>query len=121
MHEGGAAIAGLYQVWLHRLLQQHRHRRIHAQVLASHWLNVARVPHDHPTESRVQVTQIARDRENRHHLRRWGDIEALLARDAIHRAAHPHNQIAQGTVVHVQAAPPCDPTRIQPVRIAVEH
>ena len=71
-------------------------------------------------EPPAQVLQVARHREDRHHLGGGGDVEARLARVAVRAAALPEGDRAQGAVVHVERALPVDPQRVDLVRVAVQ-
>ena len=63
-------------------------------------------------EAPAEVGEIPGDRDDRHHLRRGGDVEAGLARNAVCAPAEPDHDLAQGAVVHVEASPPGDRARV---------
>ena len=67
-----------------------------------------------------------REAEDRHHLGGDGDVEAVLAREAVGDAAERVDDLAQRAVVHVQHAPPGDAAgveaeRVAPVDVVVEQ
>jgi len=64
--------------------------------------------------------EIAGEREDRHDLAGGGDVEAGLARDAIHVATEAGDDVAQVAVVEVHDAAPADRLGIDAQRIAVE-
>src|SRR5208282_6164662 len=59
----------------------------------------------------------ARQTEDRHHLRRDGNVEAILSREAVGGAAERGHDRAQRPLVHVDGAPPGYPARIDAERI----
>ena len=82
--------------------------------------------HDHPAQPVLQIVQVPRQAEHRHHLGGDGDVEAILAREAVGHAAQAAHDGSQRAVVHVEAAPPrhaprIDAERIAPVDVVVDH
>ena len=101
-----------------RVLQQHRHRAVGLQVGGGDVLAVARLRHDHLAEPGLQFRQVAGQAEHRHHFGGDGDVEPVLPREAVGDAAQAADDAAQRAVVHVQAAAPGDPARVDAQRIA---
>ena len=121
VHQAGLALERLDQVGLERVLEQHGHRAGGAEVLGGDRLAaVVGVRDRDRAEPLAQVVQVARDRQDRHHLGGGGDVEAGLARVAVGAAALAERDRAQGAVVHVERALPADPQRVDLVRVAVQ-
>ena len=121
VHQARLALERLDQVRLDRVLEQHGHRAGRAEVLGGDRLAaVERARHGDAAEPRAQVLEVLGDREDRHHLRGRGDVEAGLARVAVRAAAEADGDVAQRAVVHVERAPPADAQRVDLVRVAVQ-
>src|SRR4029453_9422570 len=77
--------------------------------------------HD-PAEALAHVPQRGGQGDDRHHLRRGGDVEAALADDPILAHAHAGDDVAQGAVVDVQDPPPGDavPVDVEEVVVVVD-
>ena len=84
-----------------------------------HRLLVARVADDDLREPRLQVGQRLGKAEDRHHLGRDDDVEAVLPRIAVRGAAERDRDVAQRAVVHVHDALPRDPPDVQSERVAM--
>ena len=126
MHEGGRAFQRLHQIGRQSVLQQHRHGAVCLQVLRRHRRAIALLRHDHAPQALLQIVQIARQAEHRHHLGSDGDVEPVLAREAVGHTAQAAHDAAQRAIVHVEAAPPgdaprVDAQRIAPVDVVVDH
>ena len=57
--------------------------------------------------------------EDRHHFRGHHDVEAVLAREPVGRAAQPDHDLAQRAVVHVHHALPGDAAQVDAQLVAV--
>jgi hypothetical protein len=101
MDEGWRAFQRLHEVGIQRVAQKHRHRVIGRQIGRRHRRAVSPVADDHSAEARLQVRQIARQAQRRHHLGGDRDVESVLARIPGHHAAQPDDELAQGTVIPV--------------------
>ena len=126
MDEGGRALQRLHQVGRQRVLQQHRHRPVRLEVGRAHRLTVAGIGDDDVAQPRLQVLEVLGQAEDRHHLGRDGDVEAVLAREAVGDAAQRRHHLAQAAVVHVDGAAPghapaVDAERIAPVDVVVDQ
>ena len=104
--EGGVVLQRLHHVGRDRVLQQHGHRPFGLEVAGVDRLLVAGVADDDVAEALGQVLEVARQAEDRHHFRGDGDVEAVLAREAVGRAAQRVHDRAQRAVVHVHDAAP---------------
>jgi hypothetical protein len=80
---------------------------------------IARVADDDPGQPLLQVAPRGGQAEDRHDLGRDDDVEAVLARKAIARAAKRDHGGAQRTVVHVDDAAPHDAPQVEAQRIAM--
>ena len=85
----------LHEVRLDRLLEQHGHRAGRAQLLGGDRLAFVGAADRDRAEARAQVLQVGRDGGDRHHLRRGGDVESGLPREAVCPAAEPDDDVAQ--------------------------
>ena len=116
----------LHQIGRERVLEQRGHGAVGVHRTGTHRLALAREPDHDVAEPRAQVVQIAREAEDRHHLGGHGDVEAVLAREAVGHAAERGHHAPQGAVVHVHHAAPAHPARIDarlvaPVDVVVHH
>ncbi len=109
----------LHQVRRERVLQQHRHGSVRLEVARMHRLVVAGVADDDAAEALLQVLERGRQAENRHDLGSHHDIEAVLARIAVGRAAQRHHDVAQRPVVHVHDALPLDAPHVDAQLVAL--
>ena len=73
---------------------------------------------DHAGQALLQFLEVAREAEDRHHLRGDGDVEAGFARHAVRRPAEAGDDLAQRAIIHVEHAPPGDAARIDVELIA---
>ena len=120
VHQARLPLERLDQVGLDRVLEQHGHRPGGAEVLGGNRIAAGGVGGRDPTDPLPQVLEVAGDGEDRHHLRRGGDIEAALARVAVGLAAEPERDLAQGPIVHVDGPLPRHAQRVDAVRVAVQ-
>ena len=119
MDQDRLTLEGLDQVRLQRVFHDHRHRPRDPQLLGGDGLAfVGRCDH-YSSEAPPQIPQICREREHRHDLRRRGDHELVLARDAVRLAAQADDRVAQLAIVHVERARPGDGGRVDVQWIAV--
>ena len=108
VHEAELALERLHDVRLQRVLQQHRHRAGRPDLLCGDRLAFRRVADRDRAEPPPQVGKVGREREDRHHLARGGDVEARLGRQAVLRTAQTADDVAQLPVGDVDRAPPRD-------------
>ena len=97
-----------------------------AQLAGGDGLALVGVGHHDARKARLQIGKVAREAENGHHLAGDGDVEAVLARHAVHAAAQAVRDEAQLAVVHIDAPLPGDAPRVDVQRVAlvdvvVEH
>ena len=121
VHEDRRVLQRLQQVRRHRVAHDHGHRAGTADVLGGHRLAVARVADDDPAEPLAHLLHRAGQREDRHHLRRRGDVEPGLAGDTVHPGAEPDDHVAQHPVVDVEHAPPGDVVLVDLAVVALEQ
>ena len=91
---------------------------VRLEVAGAHRLAVARIADDDVAEPLLQVVDVAGEAEDRHHLGGDGDVEAVLAREAVGDAAERGDDLAQRAVVHVDDAAPGDAAAVDAERIA---
>ena len=121
VHHGGRALQRLHQVRRQRVTQQHRHRAVGLDVGSRDIRAVALLRDDHLAKPGLQIGHVLGQTEHRHHLGGDGDVEPVLAREPVGHTAQTANDRAQRTIVHVEAAPPGNPPRIDAERIAPVH
>ncbi len=118
MDEGRRAFERLHEIRRQRVLEQRRHRALRLEVGGAHRFAVAGVADDDVAEPLLEVVEIVGEAEDRHHLGRDRDVEAVLARKAVGDAAERGHDRAQRAVVHVDGAPPGDAAAVDAERIA---
>ena len=124
--EGGRAFERLHQVGRQRVLEQRGHRAMRLEVAGAHGFAVARIADDDVGEPLLEVLEILGEAEDRHHLGRDRDVEAVLAREAVGDAAERGDDSAQRPVVHVHDPAPGDPAGVDaelvaPVDVVVDQ
>ena len=72
-------------------------------------------------EPLLEVGEVGREAEDRHHLAGHDDVEAVLAGIAVGRTAEPDHGVAQRAVVDVEHAPPGHAAHVDAERVAVVH
>ena len=126
MDEGRIALQRLDEVGCERVLEQHGHRPRRLELGRGHRTPVAGVADDHAAQPALEVGQVGGEAEHRHHLGGHGDVEAVLAREAVRHAAQTGDDLAQRAVVHVDGPAPRDPALVEallvaPINVVVEH
>ena len=119
MNKRRRALESLHQVRLQGILQKGCHGAFGMQVAGSDGLVVAGVSDDHAGQAGLQVVDVGSEAEHGHDLAGDGDIEAVLAREAVRLAAKADDDLAKGTVVHVDDALPGDATDVDVQLVAV--
>ncbi len=117
--ERRGALEGLHEVGAERVLEQHGHRALGLQVVRGDGPLLARVAHDDVAEATLEVLERGREAEDRHDLAGDDDVEAVLARVAVGRAAQRDGDVAQRAVVEVDDALPRDPAYVDAQLVAV--
>ncbi len=110
--DDGGVLDRLEQVRLERLAHDDGHGARTLQVLGGHRLAVVGVADDDAAEAGAHVVERGRQRQDRHHLRGGGDVEAGLAGDAVELRPEADHDVAQRPVVHVEHAPPGDVVQV---------
>ncbi len=108
MDVGRAALERLQQVRLDRVAQEDRHRTGDAEILGGDGLPLTVRGHDDPAKARSQVEEVAREGEDRHHLRGDGDHPLGLTGDAVLLAAEADHRPPDRPVADVDHARPAD-------------
>ena len=119
VNEGGVVLEGLHEIRLQRVLQQDRHRTVRLEVARMHGLLVARVADDDLAEPRLEIGERLRKAEDRHDFGGDDDVEAVLPRKAVARAAQRDGDVSQRAVVHVHDALPRNASHVDAQRVAV--
>src|SRR2546427_784610 len=101
--ERRSSLERLHQVRHERVLQQDRRGTVHVEVSDLHRTLLAVERDDDSFEARLEVRDPFRQTEDRHHLARGRDHELVLPRDPMLRAAETRDDVAQLSVVHVEA------------------
>ena len=81
----GIVLQRLHQVRHQRVLEQHGHGAVGLEVGGLDRLAVARVADDDVAEPALEILQVHGQAEDRHDLGGDGDVEAVLAREAVGR------------------------------------
>ena len=116
----------LHEVGHHRVLEQHRHRPVRLQVARKDRRLVAPRADDNVAETALQVLEIARQAQDRHHFGGDSDVEPTLAGIAVGRPTERGDDLAQRTVIHVHNATPRHPAHVDieivpPVDVVVDQ
>ena len=109
----------LHQVGLEGVLEQHGHGAVGFQVARGDGFLVLGITDDNVAEPFSQVFHRGREAEDRHDFRSHNNVEAVLARVTVGRAAERAGDVAQGTVVHVHHALPGDAAHVDVQFVAV--
>ena len=83
MHEGRVVLQRLHQVWLHGILEKHRHGAGGLEVAGIDRTLVAPVGDDDVSKPLLKVCEVGRKAENCHHLGGDGDVKAGFAGKAV--------------------------------------
>ena len=126
MHQRRRTFERLDEIGLDRLLEQRRHRAFRLEVGRRHRRLRVGVADHHPPEPAFEVVDVGREAERRHDFGGDRDVEAVLAGEAVGRAAEADHDFSKRTVVHVEHAPPGDAAqveaeRVAPVDVVVDH
>src|SRR5690349_17920560 len=112
MDERGLALERLHEIRLDRVLEQDGHRAGRAKLLGGHRLALVRLRDGDRTEPAPKILEVRGDGDDCHHLRRGRDVEAGLADVAVRTAPEPDGDVAERTVVDVDAPAPADRERV---------
>ncbi len=126
MHEGRVILQRLHEVGHERVLEQHGHGAGRLDVGRGDRPLVAGVGHDHPAQTPLEVGEVGGKAEDRHHLGRHGDVEAVFPGKAVGDAAEAGDDRAERPVVHVDHpapghAPLVDAELVAPIDVVVEQ
>ena len=126
MDEGRVVLEGLHQIGRDRVLQQHGHGAIGLEVAGIDRLLVARITDDDVAKALGQVGEVGREAEDRHDFGGDGDVETVLAREAVRDAAQRIGDLTKGAIVHVHDAAPGNAARVEaefvaPVDVVVDQ
>ena len=126
VHERSRSFERLHEIGPKRVPEQRGHRPRGLEVDRGHRMPVAPVADDHAAEAGFKIREIGGETERRHRLRRDRDVEPLLARKPVARAAEADDSLAQRPVVQVERAAPgdaalIDAERVAPVHMIVDH
>ncbi len=119
MQDRRVVLERLDEVRLDRVAQQGGHRAVRLQVARGDRPPVARVRDDDPREACLEIVKAVGEAQDRHHLRRDDDVEAVLARIAVRGPAEPDRHVAQRAIVQVDDALPRDAPHVDAERVAV--
>ena len=104
VHQGRGVLQGLDQVGLDGVLEQGSHRTFSLEIPAVDRISGIGIGHQNIAQTLLEVGQVRSQAEDRHHLTGYGDLEAIFSGGAVCLAAQTDDGVAQGTVVHIQAA-----------------
>ncbi len=109
----------LHQVGLDGVAQQRRHRAMGLHLRGRDGFEVARQADDDAAQACLQVRQVLGQAQDGHHFGGDDDVETVLAREAVGRAAQADRDVAQRAVVHVHHAAPADAAQVDAQLVAV--
>ena len=118
--ERGRAFERLHEVGFQGVFQKRRHGARRLEIARRHGSALIGVAHDDARKPRFQVAQRGSKAQDRHHFACDGDIEPVLAGDAVLAAAEAVFDVAKLAVVHVHAAAKNDLFGIDMERVALE-
>jgi hypothetical protein len=119
MDEGGIVLERLHEIRRDRIAQQRRHGAMRADVARENRLLLACVTHDDLAEAFLQILQAGGQTEDGHDFRRHHDVETILTRITIRRAAERHGDVAQCAVIAVHDAAPGHAAHVEARLVAV--
>ena len=108
VNQSGGVLEGLHQVGLDGVLEQGGHSADGLEVGRGDGLAVIGVGDDNAGQAGLEVVDVGGEAEDGHDLGGHGDLEAVLARNALRLAAQAINDVAELTVVHVNRTLPGD-------------
>ncbi len=117
--EGRVVLERLHQVRRERIFQEGRHRAVRLDVAGVNRLVIARIADDDLAEAFLEVLEARRETEDRHHFGGDHDVEPVLPRITVARAAETDRDVSERTVVDVQDAAPGDAPDIEAGGIAM--
>ena len=117
--DGRVVLQRLNQVRRQRVLQKHCHCAVGFQVTRRHRRLRAGVADDDVAQTLLQVLDRRRKAEDGHHFGGDHDVEAVLPRVAVGRAAERGGNVAQRAIVHVDHTLPGDAANVDVEFIAV--
>ena len=119
VHERGGPFQCLYEVGLDGVLEEGCHSAGGLEVVGRNGLSVCVVRDDDASETLLEVGDGCGQAEHSHDLAGDRDVISVLPGEAVGSAAESVNDIAQLSVVHVDAAPPGDASGIDVERVAL--
>ena len=121
VHQSRCVLQGLQQVGPNGIFHQDRHGAGRADLSCRDRFTPAVLANDDSSKALPQVLQRGRHGENGHHFTGHRNVKPGLAQHAVPLATHAHHNVAQGTVIHVQRAPPGDAVRVDIQGIAAQQ
>ena len=119
VHQCRPTLERLDEVRVDRVPEEQCHRAVRLEIAGADGGLVSPQSDDDAGQPRFEIFDSRRQGENRHDLRAGDDDESLFAgRTAVH-PAQPHDDAAQGAVVHVDRARPHDAARVDAEGVAV--
>ena len=102
--EAGGVFEGLDKVWFEGVFEEGGHCALCLKVTRVKDFSAAGVADDDSAEPGFEVGDVGCKAEDCHDFGGYGDHEVIFAGDAVGRASHADDEVAQRTVVHVEAA-----------------
>ena len=119
MDERRSAFERLHEIRVDGVLEQQRHRPLRLEIARPAGALVGAEADDDACDALFEILGPRRERQDRHDLRAGNDDEALFPHGAARQAAQPHNDAAQGPIVHIDRARPGDAANVQSQGVAV--
>ena len=121
MHQARGTGQGLHQVRLDGILQQGAHGTVNLQVTGKYRGTVIAVCNQNIAAALFQVRQAGGQAKDCHHLAGNGNHVMIFTWNTVDGTAHAHNNITQGTVIHIHNAGEDNAARVNFQRIALLH
>ena len=124
MNDSRSSFQSLNQVRLQSIFQKSCHSSFGMQITSSYrfllcYFTIC-ITNDDSGKSLLKVCNITCQTQNCHNLRCNGDIISVLSRHSIGLSAKSVYYITKLTVIHIHTSSPCDLSRVDVQRIALE-
>ncbi|VWM23686.1 Uncharacterised protein [Collinsella intestinalis] len=119
VHERGRVLERLNQIGLEGVFEQGRHGTLGLELAGADGLARIGVADHDLAQALLEVGDRSGQAQDGHDLGGDGDVEAVLARDALGLAADAVDDVAELTVVHVNNALPSDALDVDTERVAL--
>ena len=120
MHKGRRTADCLYQIGFQCVFQQNRHSVLRHKVARKHGFAVKIVGNQNIAQTTLQVDNVFRKGQHRHHFASRRNVEFFLVRHSVLYVVIDHHS-TQSTIVYVQATIEHNSVYVDTQRIALKH